>query len=1660
MKKTPTTLLSNLRGLPFGRLLNSLIAIAALFSGQVVQGANVTHALTGAATNNWSTATFTNPSGTWSSTGVIGDLFQYNTATGTLALDTLTLDTNVTLGVIKQTNTGALVIATNGTNFFTLDATGLLAANQDFGNAGVAQIGQAGTAGALTINPNIVLANTNVDIGTTTNSSSVTIGGNITASTNQTIFFRANSNSSNTVTGNIGASGSNIAIQNVGTSTGTTTISGNLGASVTTVTENSASSGLTIGGAADNTYTGTTTLTQGTLTATSSLFTATQRPLSTGQLNLNGGTINLFTGGATGSGTGNTTTETVTFGNNTVVGGTTTINVGRTSTSTASTNKTIALGTLSIGANNLNITGANNYGLQFAGATTLTGNATFNVTTAALTLTGAIGDGSGGFGFTKLGAGALTITGAGTYGGATVFGTSGSTTSAATTTLSGASGSISGSSGISIFGSGTVLSLDNTLGNVDRIKDTGAVNLGNSGELSLTGNATTNTTETMGAIGIGAGQTTVTIGSAASRVTTLAASSLVRTSNGTAMLRGSSLNQSAATNVSRITLSGGAPTGADFVGSTTINSGATNDATQALKIVPWLIGDTAVGGTGSNFVTYDTTLGLRVLLATEDTNLVAGSVTQANPVNANVNPGVTITSAAGLTVNSLLMGPGLSPTLNGSGGSLTVNSGAVASFVGSSAAVIGSGFSSLILGNGEGILTVTNSGTLTINTPVNVTGSSNLTKAGSAAVVLTAANLYTGATTINAGTLTIGNGTNGSLAGSGSTGAVTVNLGTTFALNQASGANLAANVANLGTFNITNNGTQTLSGNISGAGGGTFSTIASSKTLILSGANTFSNGTSLTGTLQAVATASNTTGSTSTALSANSAISMNNGATLQLRADADTTFSNGIITMNSDISGSSDTTSFNFDVNAATSASNKTLTLGGTVTFTTNTSGNRGNDVQTINLTGATGYTLAITNALGASSNGQVGQNYQYNVASGLTLSVLGGLNSGIGGSHIFQGAGNTIVGTLTRAANRPLNVFANQTGTVTFNSAANDGAGSSSFGTAFNAGTTVFNNAAAVNGVQINLGNQTASSTADANFLLGGGVGGLTGGLSFGSTVRPFDTTSGKLTIGGMNTSGTNTYSAGIQLGNTASTGKSVNLAAAAGGQVDFTNAIANNGTDTTAGISINDTYIQNAATVTPTGTVRLAGANTYRGTTTIAGGTLLADSAQALNTTANGGNVTFTGGTLKLGSTFNAGANADISGRIKNSTSAISIDTNGLTGTYASALDSSNAGGLTKLNTGTLILTAANGYTGTTTVTAGTLKTTGSGTLGSVNNNLSVTSTLDLNGTSQGVGALSGAGTIDNVTTGTTNTLTVGNNDATGGSFSGVIKNTTGTLSVTKTGSGTQTLTGINTYTGATTVSAGTLQVGTNSSTTATTGTGNVAVTGGSLTGTGTISASGKNTTISGSASLMPGDATAAAGTARNAILNIGGNLVTSAGGTTGGEIQLKISSATVTDSSFANYFTANGGTKTALDYYNSLTSGGQTTLMNSWNAAPSGAAGTRGYDYLNIAGSVTLATATGGKAMIGITTNNYTTQNIGDVFNLLDWNTLGTKDASGSITTGGFTVSNDLALPTLNTGLSFDTSLFVSNGIIVVVPEPSRVLLLLAGMGFALMRRRRTY
>jgi len=144
-----------------------------------------------------------------------------------------------------------------------------------------------------------------------------------------------------------------------------------------------------------------------------------------------------------------------------------------------------------------------------------------------------------------------------------------------------------------------------------------------------------------------------------------------------------------------------------------------------------------------------------------------------------------------------------------------------------------------------------------------------------------------------------------------------------------------------------------------------------------------------------------------------------------------------------------------------------------------------------------------------------------------------------------------------------------------------------------------------------------------------------------------------------------------------------------------------------------------------------------------------------------------------------------------------------------------------LVKNGAGALVLGGANtfgGNSGGVVINEGTLQLANAGTLGAVNNALTIRQggTLDLNGvnvgtlTSGGVGAFNGAGSVTNSAVVTTAVLRVGNNDS-GGYFTGLLADgvPTARLSFSKAGAGTVSLTGLNTFTGPVHIDAGNLAI-----------------------------------------------------------------------------------------------------------------------------------------------------------------------------------------------------------------------------------------------------------
>lgn len=141
----------------------------------------------------------------------------------------------------------------------------------------------------------------------------------------------------------------------------------------------------------------------------------------------------------------------------------------------------------------------------------------------------------------------------------------------------------------------------------------------------------------------------------------------------------------------------------------------------------------------------------------------------------------------------------------------------------------------------------------------------------------------------------------------------------------------------------------------------------------------------------------------------------------------------------------------------------------------------------------------------------------------------------------------------------------------------------------------------------------------------------------------------------------------------------------------------------------------ISGSASVTKSGsgTVILAGTNTYTGGTALNGGILQVAAAETAGTSGPlgaSGTISFAGGTLQ----YSAADTYDYSSRFSTAASqAIIVDTNGQNVTWATALTSSG-GSLTKNGAGTLTLTTGNNisnYTGATVINGGILALTGSG-------------------------------------------------------------------------------------------------------------------------------------------------------------------------------------------------------------------------------------------------------------------------------------------------------------------------------------------------------------
>ncbi len=709
-------------------------------------------------------------------------------------------------------------------------------------------------------------------------------------------------------------------------------------------------------------------------------------------------------------------------------------------------------------------------------------------------------------------------------------------------------------------------------------------------------------------------------------------------------------------------------------------------------------------------------------------------------------------------------------------------------------------------GTGYGGIIDTQNNTLTLNGVVS--GSGSLEKVGWGTLVLGAAENYTGATAISAGTLRAGNSNVFSAAS-----AISVLSGATLDLG-GTAQSIDTVMLNGGTLaNGALRGSVTSSGGTLNAVAGSASLAATSGTTSLSGVNTYSGAT--------VVGAGTLFGAGINAFSVASATSVNAGGTLDLGGTAqsvDTVTLNGGMLANGVLRGS--VTSSGGTLNglggtAGLTTTGGTTTLLGSNTYTGATVVNAGtlhggND-NAFSAGSITSLSGGATLDLGGHSNTITavaldGGTLQNGVLAGAITSFGGTINAIAGGTSLTSMSGvTTLTGSNTYTGATVANASTLRGG--------NDDAFSARSSTSVAGGGTLNLGgfASTINAVGLNGGTLTNGTLAGAVTSTGGTVDTLAGTASV-------MTRAGTTTFAGPNGYvGATAVNGGTALAAAADVFSAVSATSvAAGGVLDLggfaqtINAVALNGGTLTNGV-LNGAVTSTGGTVnaitgasaivTTAGTTTFTGANGYSGVTTIDGGTALA-----------GGSNTFS-----AHSTVSVAANATLDlGSFAQTIDAVALNggtlTNGslrgavvATGGKVNAL--SGAASVTT-GSGTTTFTGTNTYGGMTTVAAGRA-------LGGSTNAFSAASTmtiaaagtLDLGGFSQTTSAVTGEGVVTN---GAAHASMLTTGDDTVQTFAGTIRDGMGSTALTKQGAGTFILTGANTFTGGTMITGGSLQLG----------------------------------------------------------------------------------------------------------------------------------------------------------------------------------------------------------------------------------------------------------
>ena len=461
-----------------------------------------------------------------------------------------------------------------------------------------------------------------------------------------------------------------------------------------------------------------------------------------------------------------------------------------------------------------------------------------------------------------------------------------------------------------------------------------------------------------------------------------------------------------------------------------------------------------------------------------------------------------------------------------------------------------------------------------------------------------------------------------------------------------------------------------------------------------------------------------------------------------------------------------------------------TLILAGQNSFTTGTVTVSTGVLQLGASGGATNTPLGTSGAGTTVSAGAMLDFSTYALGGASTYETLNISGSGIknGGALLFSGSGNNNFGAMTIAANT--RVINNGAGIVAFRGLIT-AANSINFGIGGSGPVSIIGvygaTATSATITKRDAGTTTISAVSITTGLVRINGGTFKYGIADALATPAVTVAGGTWDLGGFSEGGTTLIGAVTLIdGSIVNTGGAATITSSAAYTVEKGTISA-----VLAGAAI--TMNKNTA-----GTVTLSAANTFAGLTSINAGTL----AWGINDALSSGALTVTGGVADLGTrTDTVGTVTMVSGAI-NSSSGV------LTGT-SYAMQSGTVGGilggsiaLAKTTAGTLIMTNSNTYTGTTTITAGTIRATSSAALG----NEGAGNTLIFNG-----GTLQAGGNISSPS-GRTVTLTSSGLIDTNGytiDFAGTVGSASG---FTKYGLGTLTTSGAVTLGNAMSVTHGT--------------------------------------------------------------------------------------------------------------------------------------------------------------------------------------------------------------------------------------------------------------